>query len=96
MIDNSNLICLFGVSLGESDNIWWKRIGNRMLRSNARLIDYAYDKDDPQFNNEHIGKRRFYMDLIKARCPYSLDTERISSRFDGNNDAEAENTTVRG
>lgn len=80
LIDNSNLICLFGVSLGESDNIWWKRIGNRMLRSNARLIDYAYDKDNPQFNNERIGKRRFYMDLIKARCQFTKDNADVENR----------------
>lgn len=81
LIDNSNLICLFGVSLGESDNIWWKRIGNRMLQSNARLIYYAYDKDNPQFNNELIGKRRFYMDLIKVRCQFSKENTEVESRI---------------
>ena len=31
------MICLFGSSIGDTDSLWWKLIGNR-LRENTKLI----------------------------------------------------------
>lgn len=38
MIENANLICLFGSSIGETDKIWWQLIGERLMKSDCRLI----------------------------------------------------------
>lgn len=37
LIENSDLICIFGSSLGETDRYWWKLIGKR-LQNNVRVI----------------------------------------------------------
>lgn len=81
LISNADLICLFGVSLGETDNIWWKRIGNRMTNSSARLIYYVYDKDTPHFNNELIGKMRYYRDKIIKRCNLNKENASLMERI---------------
>ncbi|MFN8356171.1 MAG: AbiH family protein [Spirosomataceae bacterium] len=37
LVNNANLICIFGSSIGDTDKIWWELIGKR-LRENSRLI----------------------------------------------------------
>lgn len=68
LIDEADLFVLFGVSLGESDSIWWERIGKRMTHSTALLIYFAYDNDNPRFSNELIRKTRYYTSLMMNRC----------------------------
>lgn len=47
-IMNSDLICVYGMSLGETDKIWWQTICNRLGNSNARLIIFiVQDKIPP-------------------------------------------------
>lgn len=39
LIENSNLICLFGLSMGDTDKLWWELIGNRLVATdNCRLV----------------------------------------------------------
>ena len=38
LIKNANIICIFGMSLGDSDNIWWELIGTRMTSMNCILL----------------------------------------------------------
>lgn len=43
-IKTANIIVLFGVSVGETDNRWWQAIGERMNSSNPPLLIYfPYD-----------------------------------------------------
>ena len=46
LIDNSSLICIFGMSVGETDKTWWKRIFNWLLSDTTRhlIIFYYNDK----------------------------------------------------
>ena len=46
MIDNSSLICIFGMSIGETDKTWWKYIYNWLLSDRKRhlIIFYYNDK----------------------------------------------------
>lgn len=41
---NAKLICIYGMSLGETDTMWWKLVGERLLKG-AMLILYVYDDD---------------------------------------------------
>jgi hypothetical protein len=66
-INNADYICLFGLSLGETDNIWWKAIGERMRTSSARLVLYYYDKDIITYNNRLILKMDYCRDLLMRR-----------------------------
>ena len=44
-IKNSDIICIFGMSLGKTDAIWWKTINEWLLAStNHRIIIYWYEK----------------------------------------------------
>lgn len=41
-ISQSNLICIFGSSLGETDKIWWEKIGQHLLDSeHSKLIIFT-------------------------------------------------------
>lgn len=41
VIDKSNIICIFGMSIGETDKMWWQYIGKWLQESNEhRLIIY--------------------------------------------------------
>jgi len=43
LIDNSNVICMFGTSLGDSDISWWKNIGEWLKNSvHRRLVILWY------------------------------------------------------
>lgn len=37
-IDEAYIICIFGMSIGKTDKIWWEAIVNKMKRSNVYLI----------------------------------------------------------
>ncbi len=52
IIGNSDLICIFGSSMGETDRMWWEMIGKHMLRSECRLIHYSIDHNG--FEMDHL------------------------------------------
>lgn len=80
LIRNASLICLFGVSLGDTDKCWWQEIGKSMAISEQRLIYYAYDSDNIQYNNQLIGKKRSYLNKLLKKCDLASD-ESITSRI---------------
>jgi hypothetical protein len=48
LIDNSTIICVFGMSIGESDKTWWKHLGKWLLLGEPRqlvLVDVEEDYD---------------------------------------------------
>lgn len=44
-IDEANLICLFGLSFGDTDKQWWIKIGETLLRNDCRVILFAYNEN---------------------------------------------------
>lgn len=72
IIDNSKYICLFGLSIGDTDKMWWSYITEWLARDdNNRLVLFVHEKE-----NLHLSagiKLRFrdkYRDLFlqKACC----------------------------
>lgn len=56
LINYSNVICLFGSSIGKTDKIWWEHIGSHISRGNLLVI---FDKTNPiPPLNEHLKARR--------------------------------------
>jgi hypothetical protein len=51
LIENADLICIFGSSLGETDKYWWELIGKR-LKNNSKLVIFK--------KGEEIHRRRSY------------------------------------
>lgn len=45
LISQSSIICVFGMSLGETDEMWWKHIANTLFNGNKKLILFGRQKD---------------------------------------------------
>ena len=64
LINNANVIILFGVSLGDTDARWWKIIGNNLVnRPNIAIIKHLYEpnyrnEDDWNENNKNVLCRK--------------------------------------
>ena len=67
LIARADLICLFGLSLGKTDLMWWEAIGKRMISSNARLIFFVHDKTKVTRNSRIIGKMQESRSLLVER-----------------------------
>ena len=67
LINEADLICLFGVSLGETDAIWWDAIGNHIKTTSSVLLYFAYDNAEIKYNNQLIEKRQYYRSLLYKR-----------------------------
>lgn len=47
LISNSNLICIFGSSIGDTDQTWWDLIATQLKTRDCRLVIFEYN---PNFN----------------------------------------------
>lgn len=47
ILDNSNLICLFGLSIGDTDKIWWEYIGKQIKRDLCIVIFFVKENKTP-------------------------------------------------
>lgn len=48
LINGANVICVFGMSLGATDAIWWEAIANRLSNSNSTAIIFAVNSEIPE------------------------------------------------
>jgi hypothetical protein len=68
--NETELFIIYGCSIGESDNWWWRRIYERLISENpAELIIYNYGKD-----SEDVIKEKF----IENCCLDCSDVEKIN------------------
>lgn len=72
VVQKSNLVCLFGLSLGDSDIFWWNLIGEQLLRTDFRLILFVRDND---LTIKHlIGETiKFYKEFLLSKTDLSLE-----------------------
>lgn len=76
MINNSHIICLFGVSLGETDRQWWEVIDNWLIDpnyENRRLIIFGYKPSLKSGNPREILE--FQRDLRKNMKKYLQESK---------------------
>lgn len=82
MINQAHVIVLFGVSLGETDKMWWELIGKNLQSKDVRLIWFVYES--PGIENRLLigGKKR---ELIKHFCDVASipeeNRDKISSKI---------------
>lgn len=58
IIKSSNIICLFGLSIGDTDKIWWESIGNRLLIDINCILIIFFKGDDIPKNRENLIIRK--------------------------------------
>ena len=82
IINTSTIICIYGMSIGETDKIWWHRILSWLNNNKeTQLIVFDYDKDFTQSN--HFDRLQKEDALIEKLSKYStkIDVENLRDRI---------------
>ena len=59
IIDNSDIIVIFGMSIGSTDKHWWEKIANVLINSkNKKLIIHLYDEKPSLLSSRKVKIRR--------------------------------------
>jgi hypothetical protein len=59
IIDNSDIIVIFGMSIGSTDKHWWEKIANILINSkNKKLIIHLYDEKPSLLSSRMVRIRR--------------------------------------
>ncbi len=57
-IQNADLICIFGSSIGETDKMWWELIGDTLLnKANSRIIIFSKGEIILNIQSQKIGRK---------------------------------------
>lgn len=84
LIQNADIIVLYGTSLGLSDSKWWRLIGKRMETDNYPLLVYLpYDKNKNQVAEPNHLRRwtKGYVNEIREKFSIKLDENILASRI---------------
>ncbi len=74
LINNANVIILFGVSLGDTDARWWKIIGNNLVnRTNIAIIQHLYE---PNAIRRTQLQKRGRLEREQQKCFYAENENR--------------------
>lgn len=84
-IQNSSLICIYGLSFGDTDKKWWINIGNRLLNSDCRVIIFVYNpkiQKGGAWGPNYEDEVEFIKDLFlnKTTLP-EIEKERFKDRI---------------
>ena len=65
LIQNAQLICIYGLSFGDTDKNWWQKIIQELRnRSDLLVLTFWYKKDSPNYSN--MGhKLQYEMNVVK-------------------------------
>ena len=77
-INNADFICIFGMSIGISDQTWWHAIGKKLLTSNAILLYFFYEGFELRNNNAPEFQEQ--VDAVKDGLLPKLGIEDISNQ----------------
>ena len=73
LIKKAQLIVLFGVSLGDTDRIWWNHLKARIFSQNCRIIHFVYCPKQKEDDTDHYRRilhqriRRAWTDIFFER-----------------------------
>ena len=67
VINNANLIVIFGSSIGPTDNYWWDLIKKRLSQKSAKLIIFYYKK------NLDISKHQYLLGSYKRKIKHIIE-----------------------
>jgi hypothetical protein len=57
-VSDADLICIFGSSIGNTDNFWWNLIGQQLRRKTKLIIFDRKEDDDPRFGHKSARAQR--------------------------------------
>ena len=75
-INEANLICIFGSSIGETDNMWWEIIGERLKKDCQAIIFTKCEDIDPRISYVKARKERALKRLFLTRTKLSEEDKK--------------------
>lgn len=84
LISNADIIVLYGTSLGQSDEKWWKQIGQRMTQTDYPLLVYLPFDEKKNQAAEPNHLRRWVMQSvreIKEKFDIQLEEKILATRI---------------
>lgn len=76
-ISQASLIYLFGVSLGETDKLWWEAVGERLKRD-CRIIYFVYNPNEHPRPNELTRIRRKYKEILLSKTKLTSEEKQVA------------------
>lgn len=75
LISKANIVCIYGSSIGESDNFWWQLIGEKLKENVCRLIIFekCFDIESKLNANLISRKERHIREKFLRRTSFSND-----------------------
>lgn len=81
MIESTDLFCIFGSSIGDTDKTWWNLIGQELLYRNRRLIIFHYAQNSSNRQARYISRvERFVKKNFLDKLDITNDEKEIVSQ----------------
>jgi len=83
-IQQADFICIFGASIGDTDNMWWEQIGKRIKNNNIPIIIFTKGEEviSPRIGyKNNRTKRKMQNYFIKKTKLTNEETERINENI---------------
>jgi hypothetical protein len=79
IIEHSDIICTYGMSLGETDATWWEKIASWLLADKSHLlVIFYYDKD---YHASVAGDYNIWSNKTKEALLDNAEVERDSEEY---------------
>lgn len=58
LVNGADIICIYGMSIGDTDKTWWQMISKNLLNRDIKLIIFWWDKEEisPLFSEDRFDK----------------------------------------
>ncbi len=80
-IANANIICIFGMSLGKTDQTWWQLVAERLRSPDARVIIFSRNKNIPA-NLGYLAGELQYAKAKEFLDVAGIDADQVSMLMD--------------
>lgn len=78
-ITNSNLICVFGSSLGDTDNMWWELIGEQLKRDCFLIIFAKGEVINPRKPQRTVAQEEEIKNYFLNKTKLNIDEKQIAA-----------------
>jgi hypothetical protein len=73
LLNDADIYCIFGMSLGKTDRKWWIEIGNELIKPQGKqLIIYAFDEThDASFLENTLSLKEYFENMFLRHLQFS-------------------------